>query len=68
MHVIAVSTTFTTAINVLFALGIEEISHRRKMCIDLLPVEETTIDVLMRILRKLLLGVLHIYISDDMVA
>jgi hypothetical protein len=46
VHVIAVASSFAAAVDVLLALGVQEVSDRREDSTDSLSIEEPAIDVL----------------------
>ena len=63
MHIIAISSSFATSIDVLLAFGVEKISHRGKDSTNLFAIEESSIDVIESIFRILLVAVFDINIA-----
>lgn len=68
MHIITESPPLATAIDVLFALGVEEVRDRREDSTDLLTIKEPTIYTPMCALRVLLLRVLNVHITHQMIS
>lgn len=67
MHVVAIPSSFATSINILFALSIHEIGDSRELSLDFLPIEETTIDILLCVFRVVILSVFDINIANNMI-
>ena len=68
MHVVAVTSSLASTINVLLTLGIEEVSDRREDSADFLAIEKPTIDIVECIFGVLLVTILHIDVSYDVVS
>lgn len=68
MHVITIATTFAATVDVLLALGVHEICHWGKHCVDFLAGEKSSVDVLLSILCIIFVRILDIDVSDQMVA
>lgn len=68
MHIIAISSSFAAAVDVLLALSVEEVCDWRVNGTDLLAVEEPSIDVLESVLGVLLITVLDVDVADNVIA
>jgi hypothetical protein len=67
MHIVAITTTPATAVNVLLAFGVCEICHRRKYCINFFASEKSSVDFTLRYLSIILVTVLNVNISNQMI-
>jgi len=68
MHIVAITSSFATAINVLFALSVEEVSNRRKDGANLFAIQEPAIDMFQSIFRIFLITVFNIHVANDMIS
>jgi hypothetical protein len=68
VHVVAVSSSFAAAVDILFAFGVKEIGHRGEDGRYFLATEESAIDVVECIFRVFFIAVFDIDISDDVVS
>lgn len=68
VHVVAVASALAAAVDVLLALGVEEVGDRGEDSTDLLALEEAAIDVVEGVLGVLLVAVLDVDVAHDVVA
>ena len=67
MHIIAISSSLTTSIHVLFTFRIHKICDRRKLRLNFLTIKESPIDIFLCILGKLLFTIFDVNISNNMI-
>jgi len=67
VHIVAISTSFATTIDVLFTLGICKISDWREYCINFFTSKESAINFALSILCIIFITILHINVSNQMV-
>lgn len=68
MHIIAITSSFTATIDVLFAFSIHEVSDWRKDGTNFFAIEESTIDMIECIFRVLFIAVFDIDVADDVIS
>lgn len=68
MHIVAVSSSLAASVDILLALGVQEVSYWWKYGTDFLPVEKSAIDIVKCVLRVFLVAVLHVNVADNMVS
>jgi hypothetical protein len=68
VHVVAVASALAAAVDVLLALGVEEVGDWGEDRADLLAVPEPAVDVLERVFGVVLVAVLDVDVAHDVVA
>ncbi len=68
MHVVAITSSFTSAFNMLFAFCIQKISHRRKLCLYLLAIKKSAIRIFLRVLSVFFFAIFDVDVSDNMIS
>lgn len=67
MHVVTVSTSLTTSVNMLLAFSVSEIRHGRKNCVYFLVSEKSPINFCLGDLRKIFIAILDVDVSNEMI-
>ena len=68
VHIIAITSSFATTVDVLFAFSIQEVSDWRVYGTDFFAIKKSTIDAFQGILRVVLITVLDIDVADDVIS
>ena len=68
MHVVTITSSFTSSFNMLFTFCIQKISDRREFRFDFLAIKKSPIGIFLGIFRILLFAIFHINIPHNMIS